>query len=508
MRHVATWLVSGLLSAGLMTSGCMSDPGSSAEGTSEATADVAATGRHYTTENVPTDAEKASARPTRGNGITYHGGPIILGTTNVHYIWYGNWSGNTATTILTDLAKSIGGSPYFNINTTYYNGSGTHVSNSVAYSGSANDNYSHGTTLSDSAVQAVVAAQNPTDTNGIYFVLTSADVNESSGFCTQYCGWHTHATINGRDIKYAFIGNPDRCPSACEAQTTGPNGNAGADGMASIIAHELEEAVTDPDLNAWYDSRGEENADKCAWTFGTTYTANGAMANMKLGSRDFLIQQNWINRNGGSCGLSYGSTSPDFSLSASPASQTVVQGSGTSYTVTETPSGGFTGAVTLSATGLPSGATASFSTNPTTGTSTMSVSTSASTPAGSSTLTITGASGALTHTTSVTLNVTAAGGGDFSLALSPSSLTVRRRQAGSTTVNIARTGGFTGAVTFSIAGLPANTSATFTPNPDGGTTATLKISTKRQAVRGTYSFTVTGTSGTLTHTATGTLTIN
>ena len=46
--------------------------------------------------------------------------------------------------------------------------------------------------------------------------------------------------------------------------------------MASVIAHELEEAATDPDLNAWYDSRGYENADKCAWTFGTTYTARTA----------------------------------------------------------------------------------------------------------------------------------------------------------------------------------------------------------------------------------------
>ena len=56
--------------------------------------------------------------------------------------------------------------------------------------------------------------------------------------------------------------------------------------MASIIAHELEEAATDPDLNAWYDRRGDENADKCAWTFGTTYTAaNGAIANMNLGAR-------------------------------------------------------------------------------------------------------------------------------------------------------------------------------------------------------------------------------
>ena len=94
--------------------------------------------------------------------------------------------------------------------------------------------------------------------------------------------------------------------AACAAQTTGPNGNAGADGMASIIAHELEESVTDPDLNAWYDRRGYENADKCAWTFGTTYTAsNGVQANMKLGARDYLIQRNWVNAGGGYCALSY-----------------------------------------------------------------------------------------------------------------------------------------------------------------------------------------------------------
>ena len=76
--------------------------------------------------------------------------------------------------------------------------------------------------------------------------------------------------------------------------------------MASIIAHELEEATTDPNLNAWYDQRGQENADKCAWTFGTEYvTGNGAKANMKLGSRDYLIQQNWVNASGGYCSVSY-----------------------------------------------------------------------------------------------------------------------------------------------------------------------------------------------------------
>jgi Phosphate-induced protein 1 conserved region len=265
---------------------------------------------HRPTNPLPQFAAPAAVT-IRGAGINYHGGPVMLGTTNVYYIWYGNWSGNSATTILSDLARSIGGSPYFNINTTYYNASNVRVSNSVQLAGSTTDNYSKGTSLGDSDVQAVVSAainsnQLPKDPNGVYFVLTSSDVNERSGFCTQYCGWHTRATIGGADIKYSFVGNPARCPTSCAAQTVSPNGNLGADGMASILVHELEEAVTDPDLNGWYDSRGQENADKCAWSFGTTYAAaNGARANMNLGGRDYLIQRNWVQASGGYCALSY-----------------------------------------------------------------------------------------------------------------------------------------------------------------------------------------------------------
>jgi hypothetical protein len=262
------------------------------------------------------DAGQAkSAKPGGGgstdNGIYYHGGPVMLGTVNVYYIWYGDWSGNSAIGILTDLAKNIGGSPYFNINTTYYDGAAKHVTGSVQYVTSANDNYSLGTTLSDANIQTIVAnaiggGSLPYDSNGAYFVLTSADVAESSGFCTKYCGWHTYGTISGTNIKYAFVGNASRCPTACEAQTTSPSGNDGADAMASVIAHELEEMVTDPNLNAWYDRRGYENADKCAWTFGSVSTAaNGSLYNMLLGTRQFLIQRNWVNAGGGYCALSY-----------------------------------------------------------------------------------------------------------------------------------------------------------------------------------------------------------
>jgi hypothetical protein len=75
--------------------------------------------------------------------------------------------------------------------------------------------------------------------------------------------------------------------------------------MASTLAHALDVIVTNPYGNGWFDRYGLENADKCRGTFGQTYTtANGARANMQLGQRHFLIQQNWINVRRGHCGLS------------------------------------------------------------------------------------------------------------------------------------------------------------------------------------------------------------
>ena len=111
------------------------------------------------------------------------------------------------------------------------------------------------------------------------------------------------------DIKYSFVGNSDRCPSGCEWQTNSPNGDSGADGMASVMAHEAEETVTDPDLNAWYDSSGAENADKCAWKFGpTSTTGTGALFNQTLAGKNWLIQMNWENARGGGCDQALGGT--------------------------------------------------------------------------------------------------------------------------------------------------------------------------------------------------------
>ena len=235
--------------------------------------------------------------------ITYHGGPI-MGRPNVYLIWYGNWNQNNGSDtaagqqIILDLLYGLSASPYYVTNASYPG-----VSGSFSVVSAYSDSYSEGTNLTDSRVASVVSnaingGHLPKDGNGIYFVLTSSDVAETSGFCSRYCGWHTYGTLQGTNIMYAFVGNAHRCLSSCAIQTNSPNGNAGVDGMASVVAHELEESNTDPNLNAWYDSSGAEDADKCAWTFGQSLskTAGGAYYNMMLtaangSQRPFLIQR-------------------------------------------------------------------------------------------------------------------------------------------------------------------------------------------------------------------------
>ena len=348
----------------------------------------------------------ASVGFSTGNNISYNGGPVLLGTTHIYYIWYGSWDGSSIG-ILSNLASHIGGSQYFNINTGYFDGTGASVSNSVSFAGSANDNYTRGSSLGDNDIWLVVTnalshGSLPIDSNGVYFVLTSGDVRVS-GFPSSVCGWHSQQNYNNTNIQYAFVGNPDPVGlTTCAEQSISPNANPGADGVANIVVHELEEAVTDPAGNAWYDSGGSEVADKCVWTFGETYSAiNGSKANMQLGGRDYLIQQNWVNASGGYCALS-ASYGPDFALTTTVDTESATQGSVTgSYQVAIIAVRGFSASVTLSVSGLPAGATAS-AIPPSQTVASFTVSTGTAMP-GTYYLTINGNSGSLTRTTSATL---------------------------------------------------------------------------------------------------------
>jgi hypothetical protein len=201
----------------------------------------------------------------------------------------------------------------------------------------------------------------------------------------------------------------------------------------------------------------------------------------------------------------------NFTISASPSSVTVTQGSPATFTATITPQNGFNGVVTFSASGLPPNSTASFS--PTTvtgsGSTTLTVTTDSTTATGTFTVTITGTSGGLVHYTTVSLTVNSAAAGDFTISAAPSSRTVKRGSSTTYSVTVGATGGFSGSVALSISGLPARTSASFSPNTISGSgTSTLSIKVNKPVKVGTYPLTITGTSSSGYHSTTVTLVVN
>jgi hypothetical protein len=167
-------------------------------------------------------------------------------------------------------------------------------------------------------------------------------------------------------------------------------------------------------------------------------------------------------------------------LSASPSSRTVTAGTSSSYGVTIAPLNGFNGAVTLSASGLPAGASGTFTPNPATTSSTLSVTTSASTPAGTYSVTISGVSGSLTRTTTVTLVVTH-GSVAFDNAVSsglrwqPTTVTTPALVIGSganraAMIMVTMTENVATGITASLGGV----SGSLIPGTDSGTTATVR----------------------------------
>src|SRR5262249_52961064 len=153
---------------------------------------------------------------------------------------------------------------------------------------------------------------------------------------------------------------------------------------------------------------------------------------------------------------------PDFALSASPASLTVNRGASGTSTITITRSGGFSSGVTLSAGGLPAGVTASFSADPATGNSrVLTLSPSSTAPLGAATVAVPGTGGGLPRSTSFTLTANHRSTPDFALSASPASLTINRGASGTSTITVTRTGGFTDAVSLSASGLPAGVTASF-----------------------------------------------
>jgi uncharacterized membrane protein len=195
------------------------------------------------------------------------------------------------------------------------------------------------------------------------------------------------------------------------------------------------------------------------------------------------------------------SSGPDFTLAAKPTSLTVKVGTSGSYAVTIGKVNAFAGSVDLSVTGLPSGTTASFSPNPATSSSSLTISSALTATRGTFTLTITGVSGSLTHSVNVTLKLT----GNYALSASPSSQSVTAGSSTSYTVSVARYG-YSTLVSLSASGLPAGTTAAFSPNPANGS-STMTVTTSSSTPPGTYTVTITGTAGSVPVVNTTTVTL-
>jgi len=264
--------------------------------------------------------------------INYHtGGSVLQAKTNVVAVYWasapiftnGPAAGTTGTgaqdgSLIGVFLRSIGGSSYYNINTSYYNGSGTHIANVVNYTGFWANNTSvpaNGANVTDQQMIAMLqsgftSGKLTYDPSTLYVIFSAGTVNLGGGFGTQYCAYHAHGTVTvggvAKTVLYSAMPY-NASNGGCLAQNQGPNYayDHGVDPEVSVLVHETEETTTDELGNAWFDSRGYENADKCAWTWGTTKPApNGAAYNITLGGYNFLIQRNWIATNGG-CAMSH-----------------------------------------------------------------------------------------------------------------------------------------------------------------------------------------------------------
>jgi hypothetical protein len=288
----------------------------------------------------------------------------------------------------------------------------------------------NGSTITDAQIQSELLAQinaghlpaptndalgNPNTLYMIFFPPGKTISQGGSNSCQAggFCAYHgtTSSTLNTKHVLYGVL--PDMqagsgCATGCGTSTTFGN-------YTSVTSHELVEALTDADVGiattfaaplAWYDQTNGEIGDICNAQQGS-YVANGTT---------YVIQLEFSN-SANNCVLppAAGGTTPNFSLSASPASVSVTQGSTGSSTITVTKTGGFTGSVTLSNSALPSGVTATYGTNPTTSTSTITFTASSTATTGTSTITITGVSGTLSHTTTISLTINATGGGSTNL---------------------------------------------------------------------------------------------
>jgi hypothetical protein len=272
-----------------------------------------------------------------------------------------------------------------------------------------------------------------------------------------------------------------------------------------------------PFLPGITNARNEFNAKFTATT--SFQTANIPVKVTGVGMFDFLHGQTGVAPNGIELHpvldiVFNPGTSPDFALSASPASLSVTQGSSATSTISTSVSNGFNSLVAFSISGLPSGVTASFSpasiAAPGSGSSTLSFTASSTATTGTFNTTVNATGGGITHTSVIPVTVNAATSPNFTLSASPTSLSVAAGSSGTSTISTTVSGGFNSAVSLSASGLPSGVTAAFSPTSiaaPGSGSSTLTFTASSTAAAGTSTITINASGGGVSHSTTISLTI-
>jgi hypothetical protein len=232
------------------------------------------------------EAAQPAARARRSPNMTYHGGKIMTTAVTQNIFWGTSWGSYTGDKI-SGMDQWYDGFSLSNYAKTSdeYTGSNGKVGASTTHLGHIIDTSASKSGGNTSTILAEVCKLVRPDTggNGYYSVYTDTP-RGSAG----YCAWHSYGTCGGVPVQFAYFFKLDGDPGCDPGDTSGLH-SQGLAAIANVSGHELSEARSDPaNPGAWYDSSGEENGDKCAWTFGAplvTFT-NGTQ---------WKIQGEWSN---------------------------------------------------------------------------------------------------------------------------------------------------------------------------------------------------------------------
>jgi hypothetical protein len=277
---------------------------------------------------VPTQAAAHADAGKKGAGgnLVYHGGKVLLTNQTVAIFWspsnaIGNGTGYSGllNRYFGDVAAASGStSNVYAVENQYYDGTNAHIAYSSSFTGAVYDTEAYpasgcsdtvsqtSTCLSDGQLRAELqrlsaAGTIGADANTTYFLFTDKNIgscyNSSSCAFSQYCAYHSNVALGSTTVQYANQPYADTVPTACDAGYR-PN-SSDADATINVTSHEHRESINDPLGTAWYDHRGYEGSDKCAWNFGTV-SSDGA--NQTINGHRYLLQQEWSNATSG-CAL-------------------------------------------------------------------------------------------------------------------------------------------------------------------------------------------------------------